>query len=190
MSRRTRGIFRTSRLRIRPAAIDDVELIYSLWTDPRVMQLVGFPNGIPTSQEEIRAQIERDADRHGIRLLIAEREPDEQPIGQCKLGAPDQDGVCEPDVKLLPAFWRQGYGRELWGGMIDFLFVETGCLIVQGTPNTANTASIRMMESCEMTHAGEGVFQPPMETRDVTVPVPHYVYRTSCSERQPVQPDS
>ena len=170
-------VFETDRLRVRAARPDDVELIHSLWSDPRVMTFVGFPQGLPTSQAEIRSQIERDASRPYRRLLIAEQACDGQAIGECKLGAPDEEGVCEPDIKLLPAAWRRGYGRELWKAMIDVLFREADCRIVQGTPNIANAASIRMMESCGMSRVGRGRCEPPESMRQFATAVPHYVYR-------------
>ena len=152
-------------------------MIYRLWTDPRVTTFVGFPRGIPTSQAEIESQIERDWDRPLKRLLIAERMSDEEPIGEVKLGEPDEKGVSEPDIKLFPDHWAQGYGVELWSAMIAHLFEQDGCEIVQGTPNVANTASIRMMERCGMTRMGEGRFVPGGPLRDSMSDVPHYVYQ-------------
>ncbi len=37
------AILETARLIVRPATVEDVEL-YDLWTNPQVMQYVGFPN--------------------------------------------------------------------------------------------------------------------------------------------------
>jgi ribosomal-protein-alanine N-acetyltransferase len=170
-------VFRTKRTRVRAADASDVGLIHTLWTDPRVTTFVGFPKGIPTTPNEIRKQIERDRDRPLKRLLIAERSSDGQPIGEVKLGEPGADGISEPDIKLLPDHWSQGYGRELWRAMIDHLFEHTDCLTVQGTPNVRNIASIRMMESCGMRRVGEGVFEPLERMADVMVPVLHFVYR-------------
>lgn len=170
-------VFETTRLVVRPATAEDASLICELWTDPRVTTLVGFPKGIPTSVGEIQEQIVRDAGRPYARLLIAVRREDRAAIGQIKLGEPGADGIAEPDIKLSPAYWGQGYGRELWSAMIDLLFGETDCRLVQGTPNVANTASIRMMASCEMRRTAEGVFEPPERMVDVMVAVPHCVYR-------------
>ena len=170
-------VFDTTRLVVRPATAEDAGLIYELWTDPRVTTLVGFPQGIPTSVGEIQAQIARDAGRPYARLLIAVRREDGATIGQIKLGEPGADGIAEPDIKLSPDHWGRGYGRALWGAMIDLLFDETDCRLVQGTPNVANAASVRMMTSCGMRRTGEGVFEPPERMADVMVAVPHFIYR-------------
>ena len=176
--------FRTSRLIVRPALSDDAGLIHSLWSDPRVTTFVGFPGGIPTPEIEIRAQIERDRERPLKRLLIAERADDGEPIGEIKLGEPNGDGISEPDIKLFPEHWAQGYGRELWGAMIDHLFEQDACRIVQGTPNVANVGSIRMMERCGMSRVGEGRFVPGGPLRDSMTDVPHYVYQITREEWQ------
>jgi len=165
------------RLRIRAATKTDALLIHRLWSDPRVTTFVGFPNGIPTTQAEIEAQIERDDDRPLRRLLIAEHLGGGAPIGEVKLGEPNEQGICEPDIKLLPDCWGNGYGTELWRAMIDHLFQQTACAIVQGTPNIANTASIRMMERCGMSRIGEGRFEPGGPLKDSMTPVPHYIYQ-------------
>ena len=34
-------------------------------------------------------------------------------IGECKLASPDDDRIAHTDIKLLPEFWGNGYGREL-----------------------------------------------------------------------------
>jgi len=170
-------LLETPRLRIRSALKMDAPLIRALWSDPRVTVCVGFPNGIPTSVEEIEAQIERDWERPLKQLLIVERQSDGEPVGEVKLGEPGTDGICEPDIKLFPDHWAQGYGVELWSTMIAHLFAQDGCEIVQGTPNIANTASVRMMERCGMTRMGEGRFVPGGPLRDSMTDVPHYIYQ-------------
>jgi RimJ/RimL family protein N-acetyltransferase len=173
----TSVVFETKRLRVRTAGPEDASVVLALWTDSRVTHFVGFPQGIPTSKSEIEAKIARDRDQPLKRLLIVERATDGVPIGQVKLGRPDEDGISEPDIKLSPCHWEQGYGRELWEAMIDHLFETSNCRIVQGTPNVANTASIRMMEGCGMVRVGEGVFEPGGPLKDSMTPVPHYVYQ-------------
>ena len=175
-------VFKTKRLLVRVAVPDDVELIHRLWTDPRVTTFVGFPQGIPTSQAEIEAQIKRDSDRPLKRLLIAERLSDGEPIGEVKLGEPDEQGISEPDIKLFREHWQQGYGRELWGAMIEHLFAVRACRVVQGTPNVANAGSIRMMEGCGMVRVGEGRFEPSASMKEIMIAVPHYVYRIEHGE--------
>ncbi len=171
--------FETRDLLVRDAVPGDVPFIVSLWSDARVMRFVGFPNGIPTAAEDVPRRLERG--RGSDALLIAQLRTSER-IGQCMLGAPDADGVSEPDIKLHPSFWGRGYGRELWAALVDQAFLRTTCTLVRGTPNVANIASIRMQESAGMNRVGYGVAGFPASMRDFTTPVPHYVYEITRDE--------
>jgi hypothetical protein len=99
----TDGYFvQTPRLGIRQATAKDAEFIHTLWTMPAVMRLVGFPQGLSISVGEIEKGIASSPDSEfGSRLIVTLLETAE-PIGQCKIGAPDADGISEPDIKLLP----------------------------------------------------------------------------------------
>lgn len=168
------ALFVTRRLVVRAAREDDAPFVISLWSDPRVMRFVGFPHGIPGASEDVPARIRRGGGLTS--LLIAEDRAAHIPIGQCMLGAPDEAGVSQPDIKLAPAFWGRGYGSELWTAIIDQLFLRTSCAVVRGTPNVANAASIRMQEKAGMRRVGGGVSEFPEALRRDTEPVPHYVY--------------
>jgi RimJ/RimL family protein N-acetyltransferase len=169
-------VFETARLAVREAVPGDAAFIRSLWNDPAVMTFVGFPRGLQASQAEIERQIERARGTLDA-LLIAEEKASAAAVVQCKLGSPDRSGIAEPDIKLHPDVWGKGYGTELWTGLIDRLFETTDCVIVQGTPNVENEASIRMQKRCGMRCVGEGVFTFPDEMRSHTRPVRHLIYR-------------
>lgn len=174
--------FCTPRLEVREATADDVEFIVSLWRDPRVMNYVGFPSGIPTAADDVPRRIRCGAGLTA--LLIAESRETREAIGQCLLGALDPAGVCEPDIKLAPAYWKRGYGRELWAALIDELFLRSSCFIVRGTPNVANAASIRMQEGAGMKRVGEGISEFPASMRAFTTPVSYAVYEITRAEWQ------
>jgi RimJ/RimL family protein N-acetyltransferase len=174
--------FETARLVVREAREADAPFVVSLWRDPRVTRLVGFPTGIPTSSSEVIRRIP------GVRrldaLLIAELRATREPIGQCMLGAPDDVGICDPDIKLDPSFWGRGHGTELWTAMVDRLFRFTSCAVVRGTPHVANTASIRMQASAGMRRVGEDVSTFPESMQAFTAPVTYYIYEIARDEWQ------
>jgi RimJ/RimL family protein N-acetyltransferase len=172
--------FETPRLIVRAATSDDTSFITSLWSDPRVMRLVGFPHGIPTPAADVRRRIERGKGLDA--LLVARLRASGEPIGQCMLGTPDSIGACEPDIKLHPPFWGRGYGLELWAALIDQLFRHSPCATVRGTPNVANTASIRMQESAGMRRVGGGTFEFPDSMKPFTEPVPFALYEITREE--------
>lgn len=171
--------FETRRLAVREAVPGDAPFVVALWSDARVMRFVGFPNGIPTTADDVPRRIERG--RGHDALLIAQLRTGER-IGQCTLGAPDADGVSEPDIKLHPSSWGRGHGRELWAGLVDQAFLRTTCILVRGTPNVANIASIRMQESAGMRRIREGVAGFPASMQGFTTPVPHYVCEITRDE--------
>lgn len=178
----------TPRLQIRTAVPADAALIHALWTDPRVMRFVGFPQGLRTSRAQIIAQIEaQTGDAPWDRLLIVQLRDSQTPIGQCLMHAPDADGVAETDVKLLPAYWGHKYGVEVKQALVDALFTHTACRAVAGSPNVANLASIQMQEAVGGIKVGEGVhhFTKPMDVETTSV---HYwlyhVRRVDWERRQ------
>jgi RimJ/RimL family protein N-acetyltransferase len=173
-----RTVFLTDRLRIRRSSASeiDVAFFYALWTNPRVMINVGFPQGLRITEEAVRGQLAaQPASDFDIRL-VAELKDSSTMIGECKLGRPDHDGVCETDVKLLPKYWGQGFGTEIKQTLVDYLFTHTDCTAVKATPNKSNLASQRMQEAVGGKRVGEGVFTFPEHMRDYTCDVPHYVY--------------
>ena len=112
----------TERLLIRTAEVRDVDLIYELWTDPRVMANVGFPHGLRITREEIKETLRKPSDSEFERLLVVELKATGQAIGQCIMHHPNDEGLAETDIKLLPAFWGHKYGVEVKRGLVAHLF--------------------------------------------------------------------
>ena len=170
-------VFETRRLVVRKATAEDAGFYHELWTDPQVMKHVGFPQGLPIPQAEIRERLEDEPASEFDRLLVIEQKETGERIGECKLARPDEEGIVEPDIKLLPEHWGQGYGGELWRALVAYEFTHTDCDAVQTTPSLNNEAAIRLYESSGAERVDEGVFEFPEAMQAFTVPVPHYVYR-------------
>ena len=142
-----------------------------------MMRNVGFPEGLPITEDEIEKKLLDQPDSDLDRLLVVILKTTGNTIGECKMYTPDEEGVSETDVKLLPEYWGNGYGREIKSGLLDQLFARTDCECVQATPNVKNTASIRMQEAVGGLRTGEDTCRFPEEMRSFTVPVRHYIYR-------------
>ncbi len=170
-------VFETAGLAVRRATAQDADMYYRLWTDPRVMTNVGFPNGLPTSRQEILEQIAASEPAEFDRLLVVVLKSSDQAIGECKLGLPNAEGIASTDVKLLPEFWGNRYGVEVKRGLLDYLFTHTDCLAVEATPNVNNPASIKMQEAAGGVRVGEAIDQFPASMQSFTRPVHHYIYR-------------
>jgi len=179
MRSRQAVIFETERLVVRAAGEEDVDLFYALWTDPRVMRNVGFPEGLAVTRDGLKEKLSRQGRSEFDRLLVVQLKATGRAIGECKLSSPDRNGVAEPDVKLLPEFWGHRYGVETWRGLIDYQFAHTDCRIVQATPNVDNIASIKMQEAVGAVRTGRDVHRFPDSMRGYTSPVDHHIYRVN-----------
>ncbi len=180
-------VFKTERLLIRAATEQDAGMLYELWTDPRVMANVGFPHGLRITREEIEERLRKPFESEFERVLVVELKATGQAIGECAMHLPNEEGIAETDVKLLPAFWGHRYGTEVKRGLVGHLFSHTPCIAVGASPNVGNIASIKMQEAVGGVRVGEGVYEFPESMRDYTTPVHHYfyhVYRESWEQAQ------
>jgi RimJ/RimL family protein N-acetyltransferase len=184
-----RTVFETERLIVRLSTVDDVGLFYALWTSPQVMKHVGFPQGLPTTRSEIEESLSKPGETEFERLLVVELKATGQAIGECALSCPDEEGIAEPDIKLLPEFWGHRYGAEAWRGLVAYQFAHTDCDAVQTTPNVDNIASIKMQEAVGAVRIGEDVYGFPESMRDYTAPVHHFIYRVYRKDWRPNQID-
>lgn len=170
-------VFKTERLAIRTANVDDASLYIALWTNPRVMSNVGFPNGLPISIDEIEAKLRKqEGEPEFGRNLVVELSESKTSIGECKMYHPDEEGISRTDIKLLPEFWGNRYGVEVKRGLLSYIFHHTDSQAVEGTPNIQNLASIKMQEAVGGERVGEEVYQFPETMSEYTCPVRHYIY--------------
>ena len=177
MSNDEHVIVKTKRLVIRKATIEDAPIYYKLWTNPDVMTFVGFPQGLPITQEEIEDRIRNQCNEAFLdqRLIVVLGVTGEA-IGECTMHTPDEKGLAETDVKLLPTYWGHKYGIEIKQALLFILFTKTDCMVVQATPNVKNIASIKMQEAVGGVRMGKGIFEFPEKMKEYTTPVHHYIY--------------
>lgn len=171
-------VFETERVVVRKAqnTESDIDNFYNLWNNPKVLQLVGFPNGLGISRLEIQKIFAKNAkSEYDSRLVVTEKETGYF-IGECKLGSPDIKGISETDVKLLPEFQGQGFGKEIKQGLCHYLFSNTKCQIVQATPNKLNIASQKMQEFCGGKKVGEKIWQAPKDSTILRTDVHAFIY--------------
>ena len=177
MSKPQDSVFETERLLVRTAMDEDIDLYHRLWTNPDVMKHVGFPSGIPLHLDEMKEKPFQRGDTEFDQMLVVILKETGQGIGECKLSRPDDEGVAEPDIKLLPAYWRMGYGREVWMEIVSYLFKNTDCDVIQTTPNVANIPAIKIYEAAGAVRTGEDVFHFPESMQEYTTPVHCYIYQ-------------
>jgi RimJ/RimL family protein N-acetyltransferase len=172
-------VFETPRLTVHLAVPEDAQFVHSLWTDPRVMRNVGFPNGLRITVEEVKQSILLRGDSEFEQLLIIRIKQTEIPVGQCIMQQPAENGISETDVKLDPTYWGQRFGVEIKQGLVDYLFTHTDCKVIQATPNVGNVASVKMQEAVGGVRVGESVYEFPESMREFTTPIHHYIYQVT-----------
>ncbi len=190
---RQNAVFSTERLIIRRATTDegDINLLFDLWNNPKVMTMVGFPKGLAIKKEDIIKTVESyEGDDPYNKYLIVERKEDQVPIGECKLGAVNKELTVDTDVKLLPNFWGNKYGVEIKHGLVDYLFNHTNCERIEATPNKKNVASIKMQEAVGGSKVDERVFKAPAEAGDFRTDVHALVYHVTRQTWQQRQKES
>ena len=102
MSQDNLFVFETERLRVRVATPADLDHYLALWGNPRVMVHVGFPRGLPVDRDELLEKLaDQGSEVFNTRLVVENRETGAA-LGECKLAHPDDEGISEPDIKLLP----------------------------------------------------------------------------------------
>ncbi len=187
MSSIRKTVFDTDRLIICLAAVEDVDFFYQLWTNPQVMANVGFPQGLPTTRNEIQNQIAAAGASEFDRLLVIDLKSTGQSIGECYMHHPGADGVASTDVKLLPTFWGHRYGIEVKRGLLDYIFTHTDAVAVEATPNVDNVASIKMQEAVGGKRVGESVYEFPLSMQGYTTPVHSVTYRVTRADWSSLQ---
>lgn len=144
---------RTERLRLRRYTENDVDNVYRLIGDPKVMRY------FPTVYDRDRARrIVNDVllayDELGYSVLAVERQPDGAYIGQIGLlDWKDVDG--RPDVEvaymLAPEAWGKGYATEAARASRDWAFLHLSVDRLVSFVAVENEPSMRVAERNGMT---------------------------------------
>ncbi|HDS02457.1 MAG TPA: GNAT family N-acetyltransferase [Firmicutes bacterium] len=183
-------VFTTERMSIEAPHESDASFFCSLWQNPEVMKYVGFPEGLFCDEKRLSRQIARDNEEGKVfgRPLIVRLSSDATLIGECFMGFPDDEGLSETDVKILPQYRGVGYGTEIKKGLVDYLFAQSSARGIKATPHKDNRASIRMQEANGGIRLGEAIWKPSGEQREKSgacdVPYCSYVIYRDPPERK------
>jgi RimJ/RimL family protein N-acetyltransferase len=171
-------IINTKRLVIRKLNESDAGFLYKLWTNPKVMRYVGFPKGLNISIDQILNKYIINQQESELEcLMVASKKDTCEIIGECHMSVPDDNGICETDVKLSPEYWGNKYGLEIKKGMVDYIFKHTDAIGIRATPNVDNIPSQKMQESIGAKKVcGANIYVFPEHMRDFTTPVKYYTY--------------
>lgn len=173
-------VFVTERLSVVAPQVSDASFFIYLWRDARVMAHVGFPRGLSCDAEELTLRIARENKEGKVfgRPLLIRLAGEGTPVGECFMSLPDEEGISETDVKLLPGYWGRGYGTEVKKGLLNAIFSQTEARGVKATPHINNKASIRMQEKCGSVCLGKSLYKAAQKQKEEqgACDVPHYIY--------------
>jgi [ribosomal protein S5]-alanine N-acetyltransferase len=140
----------TSRLKLRPVSMDDLDELHRLWTDPAVREF--FWDGEVISRERAESAVREgmgEFDRHGFGLWVVEEA--ERLIGFCGLRPLDNAPGVEVLYGIAPSRWGEGFATEAALAMLLFGFEEAGLDRIIGVADRRNVASRRVLEKIGMT---------------------------------------
>ena len=148
-------VFDTVRLQLRPAADEDLNELWRLWTEPEVRQFLW--DDILIDREQARETI-RDSTElapQGLGLwTIVQRETTGglvgcaglMPVGSAAQYFPPIAGAVEPLVALAPKFWHRGYARESADVLIQYATESLRLDRLVAVADAPNVASHRLLE--------------------------------------------
>lgn len=127
-----------------PIALEDVDLLVELDSDPEVMR---FVTGRPSTRDEVQ-QIVRE--RLGCRWVAHHVETSEF-VGWFGL-VPGDDGTYDVGYRLRRRWWGHGLATEGTRALIDAAFSSLGARRVTAQTMAVNQLSRRVMERCGLQH--------------------------------------
>jgi len=162
-------ILETPRLRLRPLALEDLDIALTLLTDPDVMRYVGGVQAPRTVAENLKRAVRRSGggcigmwcvtdrvtgEKYGDGVLTP-MPVDRPDIDWSLLGLPHiPPGEIEVGYMLKPAAWGRGFATEIATRLLRFAFEQTPLEEVVAVTDIRNAASQRVLLKCGMTPAG------------------------------------
>jgi RimJ/RimL family protein N-acetyltransferase len=129
----------TRRLVLRAPGDDDLEVIVRMFTDPAVRGYLGGP--VP--EDRARAALSGPLGERWGSFLVTLAASGEV-VGSCLLDRDQPD--LEISYQLLPEHWGLGYASEAVARVLDWAWENTEAPCVIAVTQTANAASMRLLE--------------------------------------------
>lgn len=140
----------TERLLLRPFEPTDIDERYLGWLqDPEVTRFSNQRFRNHTMESCITYQRSFLGSANCF-LLIIHRQ-DEIPIGTLTIYRATHHGTADMGLMLgNKDYWRQGFGKEAWGAVVQALLQETGLRKVTGGTARPNTGMVKIMKESGM----------------------------------------
>jgi RimJ/RimL family protein N-acetyltransferase len=151
----------TERLNIRKVRESDAAALLPSWSDPKMTRYMGVRDDVAGFLAQMIAdmQVKQPGDSGPggpWYQYVAERRSDGEVIGDLGVGfGVPGDRQVELGYRILPAFHRQGYGREAVSGLIDHLIERHRVHRFVGIAALLNQASTGLLRSLGFRQEGE-----------------------------------
>ncbi|MEJ7669766.1 MAG: GNAT family N-acetyltransferase [Casimicrobiaceae bacterium] len=145
----------TLRLELREFVPADVDDLYRLDSDPRVVKYLG---GEPLSREEVEANLRRIRigyrANHGLGIWRAARRDSGAFIGWFCLKYMPKSTDVEVGYRLVPEAWGKGFATEGAQALVAYGFDDLGLYKIVGVTHRDNRASQRVLVKAGLNSRG------------------------------------
>jgi ribosomal-protein-alanine N-acetyltransferase len=157
MSQPLEPLIETSRLLLRPMQAADVDDLWRIFADPKVMAAFGVP---PFDREQMERWTQRNLEHqleHGYGLFSVIFKTHRVLIGDCGLEQMEVDGVqaVELGYDFRSDYWNQGYATEAAAAVRDYAFDTLQLPRLISLIRVGNGASRRVAEKIGMRYIAE-----------------------------------
>ncbi len=142
--------YRTERLLIREANMDDSTFIYDLLNSPTWIAHIGDRNirSLADAEVYIKESLIKSYRENDFGLYVVELADSNSPIGLCGLLKREQLDHVDIGFAILPQYARQGYTYEA----ASKIMMESGFSIVLGITYEGNVASQAILRKLGLKH--------------------------------------
>ncbi len=132
-------------LTIRSATEKDIDTLCAWWADGAIMAHAGFPNGITTDKEKLKAQIQHQTTEQNLKQLLIIEEKD-IPLGEMSYTL--KGNVATMGIKICrQETQNQGRGKIYLQMLIDYLFNKKNVATIQVDTMIENKRAQHVYES-------------------------------------------
>jgi [ribosomal protein S5]-alanine N-acetyltransferase len=147
----------TTRLRLEPCRVEDVEDVYGLWTNLQVRRFLF--DGRVISTDEARSFVESSLSnfgQHGYGLWLAFAREGGRLVGFAGF-LRSEDEAPNLIYGVHPDFWGRGYATEAARAVLSYVLESLAVPLVKADVDEPNMMSVRVLEKLGMRRAGRAV---------------------------------
>lgn len=152
-------LFSTSRLAVRPKQLGDVDALHGVYADEEVMRHLGGPFATKQRTHEFVEAHIRHQELHGFSMWTVLEQDSGAVVGDAGFLA--YDGGVEIGWRLRRSCWGHGYATEAARGCLVYGFRELHFEAVSAFVETANSASLHVIEKLGMSFVRGGARDAP-----------------------------